>query len=87
MEQKINEENIENNIVFCINPRKHLQSNQYQDLFFEIRHVKTKYVYFLFRLNSDFGWRGVMCCPIMKDLSYRLRVGKNKHPSDFQKDK
>ena len=27
---------------------KHLQSNQYQDLFFEIRHIRTKYVYFLY---------------------------------------
>ena len=35
---------------------KHLQSNQYQDLFFEIRHMTTKYVYFLFQLNIDFGF-------------------------------
>ena len=56
MEQKINEENIENNLVFCIALEKHLQSNQYQDLFFDIDHMRTKYVYFLFRLNSDFGF-------------------------------
>ena len=56
MEQKINEENIENNPVFCIDPRKYLQSNQYQDLFFEIRHMRTKYIYFQFRLNFDFGF-------------------------------
>ena len=34
MEQKINEENIKNNhLVFSIDPRKALQSNQYQDFF------------------------------------------------------
>ena len=30
---EINEENNENNLVFCIDPRRALQSNQYQDLF------------------------------------------------------
>ena len=34
MEQKINEENIENYRVFCIDRRKHLQSKQYKDLVF-----------------------------------------------------
>ena len=42
MEQKINEENIEINCVFCI------------DLFLEIRDISN--VYFLFRLNLDFGF-------------------------------
>ena len=33
------------------------QSNQYQDLFIEICYdIRTKYVYFLFRLNFDFGF-------------------------------
>ena len=56
MERKINEKNIENNLVFCIDPRKAFTSNQYQDLFFEIRHIRTKYVCFLFQLNFDFGF-------------------------------
>ena len=56
MEQQINKENIEDNLVSCIDPRKALQSNQYQDLFFEIRHIRTKYNYFLFPLNFDFGF-------------------------------
>ena len=38
-EQKISEENIENDLVYLYDPPKHLQSNQYQDLFFEIRHT------------------------------------------------
>ena len=58
MEWKINEENIENNLVFCIDPRKAfaIKPNQYQYLFFKIRHIRTKYFYFLFRLNFDFGF-------------------------------
>ena len=45
---------------------KHLQSNQYPDIFFEIRHIRTKYFCFLFRLNCDFGffikpWRNRLC--------------------------
>ena len=56
MEPKINKEKFENNLVFCIDHRKAFQSNQYLDLFFEIRHVRTKYVYFLFRLNLDFDF-------------------------------
>ena len=47
MEQKINEQNIENNVVLYI--EKRLQSNQYQ-VFFQNRHISIKYV-FLFRLN------------------------------------
>ena len=56
MEEKINEENIENNPMFCNDPRKHLQSNQYQDPFFEIRQIRTNYVYFPFWLNFDFSF-------------------------------
>ena len=41
MEQKINEENMENNLVLST-LKKHLQSNQNQELFFEIRHIRTK---------------------------------------------
>ena len=39
MGQKINEENIENNLVFCIEPRK---AFAIKDLFFEIHHMRTK---------------------------------------------
>ena len=61
MEQKINEEDIDynlgfvstlekkkiSNIILCFvsTLEKHLQLNQYQDLFFEIRYIRTKYVY------------------------------------------
>ena len=53
-------------LCFVSTLEKHLQSNQYQDLFFEIRHIRTKYVYFLFRLNLDFDffikpWRKRLC--------------------------
>ena len=66
MEQEINEENIENNLVFCIDARKVFAINQYQDLFVKIRYIRTKYVYFLFRSNFDFGffikpWRNRLC--------------------------
>ena len=53
MEQKLNVETIENNLVFCIDPRK---AFAIKSIFFEIRHIRTKYVYFLFRLNFDFGF-------------------------------
>ena len=45
-------------IIFCfvLTVEKHLQSNQYQDLFFEICYIRTKYAYFLFWLNFDFGF-------------------------------
>ena len=58
MEQKINEENIENNLVFCIDPRKTfaIKKKKYQAMFFEICHIRTKYIYFLFQLNFDFGF-------------------------------
>ena len=46
MELKIDEENIEENICFVSTLEKHLQSNQYQDLFFEIHHIR----------NFDFGF-------------------------------
>ena len=72
--KKINDgtENIKNDLVcvffffFLSKLKKHLQSNQYQDLFFEIRHIRIKYFYFLFRLNFDFGffrkpWRNRLC--------------------------
>ena len=39
---KVNEENIENNFVFCIDPGKAFAIKQYQDLFFEISHIRTK---------------------------------------------
>ena len=56
MEQKINEENIENNLVVCIDSRKVFEIKSIPKLFFELRHVRTKYVYFLLWLNFDFGF-------------------------------
>ena len=43
-------------LCFISTLQRHLQSNQYQDLFFEIRHIRTKHIYFLFRLNFVFGF-------------------------------
>ena len=54
MEQKINEETIENNLVFCIDTRKAFAIKPIPISVFEIRHIKRKYLYFLFRLNFDF---------------------------------
>ena len=53
-------------LCFVSNLEKHLKSYQYQDLFFEIRHIRTKSVCFLFRLNLDFDffikpWRNRPC--------------------------
>ena len=60
MEQKKSEEIIENNLVFCIDPGKAfaIKSIPRSVLFFEIRHIRTKYVYFffLFQLSFDFGF-------------------------------
>ena len=42
-------------LSFVSTPEKHLQSNHTKIWFFEMRYIKTKYDYFLFRLNSDFG--------------------------------
>ena len=43
-------------LCFVSTREKYLQSHQYQDLFFEIRHIRTNYVYFLFRLTFDVGF-------------------------------
>ena len=53
-------------LCFVSTLEKHLQLNQYQDLFFEIRYIRTKYDYFPFWLNFDFGffikpWRNRLC--------------------------
>ena len=56
MEQKINEENIENKLVFYIDARKAFTIKSIPRYVFEIRHIRTKYVYFLFWLNCDFGF-------------------------------
>ena len=56
MEQQINSENIENNLLFFIDPRKAFAVKSIPRSAFEIRHIRTKYVYFLFRLNFDFGF-------------------------------
>ena len=59
MEQKINEENIENNLAVCIDSRKvfEIKSIPKSGFFFSNScHVRTKFVYFLFCLNFDFGF-------------------------------
>ena len=61
MELKINEETKKSlKIILCFvsTLEKHSQSNQYQDLFFEIRHIKTKYIYILlvYQLNVHFDF-------------------------------
>ena len=46
-------------LCFVSTLEKHLQSKKIpRSVFFlfEIRHIRTKYVYFLFRLNFDFGF-------------------------------
>ena len=53
-------------LCFVSTLEEHLQSNGYQDLFFEIHHITTKYIYFLIRLNFGFGlfitpWRNRLC--------------------------
>ena len=62
MEQKINEENIENNRVFCIVVEKHSLSNLYKDLFFrnQSHTPKNKIVYFLFQFLGQ-GIKGFPC--------------------------
>ena len=54
--KKKNEENLKIIVCFVSTLENHLQSNQYQDLFFEIRHMTTKYVHVLFQLDLDFGF-------------------------------
>ena len=66
MEWKIMKKISKTILCFVLTLEKHLQSNQYQDPFFEIRHIRTKYVYFLFRWNFDIGffiqpWRNRLC--------------------------
>ena len=57
MEQKINEENIENNLVFCIGSRKAFAIKSIpKSVFFLNPSHKNKIVCFLFRLNFDFGF-------------------------------
>ena len=54
MEQKINEENIENNLVFCIDPRKAFAINSIPKSVFQNPLHQNKN--FLFQLNFDFGF-------------------------------
>ena len=35
-------------VIFLTIVDKHLQSNQHKNLFFELCHIRAKYVYFLF---------------------------------------
>ena len=67
MEQKIIEENIKNNLVFCIHPRKAFAIKSIPRSVFEIRYIRTKLVYFLFRLNFDF-------CFFIKPWRNRLSI-------------
>ena len=54
MELKINEGKFENTLMLCIDPRKAFAIKSIP--IFEIRHIRIKYVYFLFRLNLDFDF-------------------------------
>ena len=58
MEQKLNEENIEHNHAFVLYRPSKIICNQINTkiCFFEIRHIRTKYVCFLFRLNFNFDF-------------------------------
>ena len=56
MEQKINEENIENNLVVCIDSGKAFEIKSVPKSVFRTPPRKNKIVYFLFRLNFDFGF-------------------------------
>ena len=47
--RKMNKENIDNNLVFCIDPRKAFAIKSIPRSVFEIRQIRIKYVYFLFR--------------------------------------
>ena len=55
-EQKINEENIENNLVFCTDPRKEFAIKSIPRSVFRNPSHENKKVYFLFQLNCDFGF-------------------------------
>ena len=54
MEQKINEENMENNFVFCIDPRKAFGIKSIPKSVF--RNLSRKNKIRLFRLNLDLGF-------------------------------
>ena len=56
MEQKINDENIENNLVFCIDPQKAFAIKSKPRFVFRNPSHKKKILYFLFRLNFDIGF-------------------------------
>ena len=55
MEQKMNEEIIENNLVFCIDPRKAFAIKSVPRSVFRNTLHQNK-IRFLFRLNFDFGF-------------------------------
>ena len=56
MEQKINEENVENNLVFCINPLKAFAIKSVQRSVFRNPSHKNKIRLFSISLNFDFGF-------------------------------
>ena len=55
MEQKISEENIENNLVFCIDPRKAFAIKSVTGSVFRNSSHENK-IRFLFQLNFDFDF-------------------------------
>ena len=56
MEQKISEENIESNLVFCIDPEKAFAIKSIPRSVFRNSSHRTKYGYFLLLLNFYFGF-------------------------------
>ena len=56
MEQKVSEENIENYLVFCIDPRKAFAIKSISRSFFLNQSHQNKIRLFLFSLNSDLGF-------------------------------
>ena len=56
MEQKINEENIENNIVFCIDPQKAFASKSIPRSVFRNPSHKNKTCLFSISVKFDFGF-------------------------------
>ena len=67
MEQKINDENIENNLVFCIDPQKAFAIKSIPRSVFRNPSLKNNIVYFIFRLNCDIGF---FIKPVKKQTVY-----------------
>ena len=56
MEQKKNAENMENNLVFCIDPRKAFAIKSIPRTVFRTVFKNKKYVYFFFQLDFEIGF-------------------------------